>query len=113
MTEQSPLQYGEAGPGYAHAYLLPTVLKIVREIEGGKLLKIADFGCGNGYVASQLAEQGHSVIGIDISPTGIEIARAAYPSVDFHVASIYDDSLPEITGEVDCVISFQASLSCA
>lgn len=106
-VEQSAFEYSKVGPGYAHAYLLPTVLKLVEDIGGGRLLRIADLGCGNGYIASRLAEQGHAVTGIDLSSSGIEIARSAYPKVSFHVASIYDESLPEIIGEVDCVISLE------
>ena len=36
---------------------------------------ICDLGCGNGYIANQLSSLGYTVIGVDASKSGIEIAR--------------------------------------
>ena len=91
----------------AHAYLFPKLLQLITGLSAGKSLRILDLGCGNGYVASRLAELGHRVMGVDISPDGIEIAHRFYPWVDFRVMSIYDEHLPEAVGEVDCVISLE------
>jgi 2-polyprenyl-3-methyl-5-hydroxy-6-metoxy-1,4-benzoquinol methylase len=38
---------------------------------------ICDLGCGNGYLARRLAAQGFTVLGIDASPTYIEMAKAS------------------------------------
>jgi ubiquinone/menaquinone biosynthesis C-methylase UbiE len=38
-----------------------------------------DLGCGEGRVVRDLAERGHRVIGIDVSPTLLEAAREAHP----------------------------------
>lgn len=98
----------DAGPKWAHGYVLPAVLREVQGLYEGKPVSIVDIGCGNGYVASQLAQRGHSVVGIDVSKDGIDIARGAYPAIHFEVCSIYDDDLHEIIGPpVDCVISLE------
>jgi len=50
--------------------------------------RIADLGCGTGTLALLLAEEGHSVDGIDISPEMVRRASAkagTYPGVEFTV----------------------------
>jgi 2-polyprenyl-3-methyl-5-hydroxy-6-metoxy-1,4-benzoquinol methylase len=89
------LNYGWTHPDetYAHEYLLPA---ITRAMPRGTGLRILDIGCGNGYVAGHLASLGHHVVGIDVSPDGIDIARANHPKVIFHVCSLYDDSFDRV-----------------
>jgi len=50
---------------------------LVDLVESGKVkpCKTVDLGCGAGYYAIYLASRGFDVIGIDISPTAIKIAR--------------------------------------
>lgn len=95
------------GPGYAHRYLLPAVVALIERHGNGRSLSVADLGCGNGFAASQLAARGHDVVGIDVSPDEIEIARGSYPHIDFRVVSIYDEALPDSIGPVDCVVSLE------
>jgi SAM-dependent methyltransferase len=38
--------------------------------------RVLDLGCGAGRVALHLQERGHEVVGVDLSPLGIELARA-------------------------------------
>ncbi len=52
--------------------------------------RIADLGCGPGHVTRHLASLHPDVIGIDISPGMIEIARQEAPGVRFQVASMLD-----------------------
>ncbi len=107
-SEHRHYGWTDAGPRWAHAYVLPTILREIQGLSESKPVSIVDIGCGNGYVASQLARQGHTVVGIDVSRDGIDIARAAYPAIRFEVGSIYDDNLHEIIGQpVDCVISLE------
>ncbi len=106
--EHSGYGYQNDEASCAHEYLLPTLFERVRDISKGKSLKILDIGCGNGYVASRIAEQGHSVTGVDVSNDGIEIARASFPGISYHVCSVYEDDLLEkIGGQVDCVVSLE------
>lgn len=94
----------------AYSFILPVILRYIKgpSCEIKRPLRVLDIGCGNGYVTSKLAELGHYVIGIDVSPDGIEIARSAYPHVRFEVASLYDDNLADLVGDkVDYVISLE------
>jgi SAM-dependent methyltransferase len=43
----------------------------------GEDLRIADVGCGNGYLALELARAGHEVFAFDPMPERIEVARRA------------------------------------
>jgi SAM-dependent methyltransferase len=53
-------------------------------------LPVGDVGCGPGHVAGHLAELGCDVVGIDLSPAMIDIARRRYPQLAFHAASMLD-----------------------
>lgn len=57
---------------------------------------IADVGCGPGHITRFLATLHAQVIGIDLSPEMIAIARERAPLLDFSVGSILQ--LPEIDG---------------
>ena len=92
----------------AHEYLFPTVRRCLMEISQGRQLRILDLGCGNGNVASRIAELGHSVTGVDVSTTGIDTARASFPGVSYHLGSVYDEDLVSKTGGLfECVVSLE------
>lgn len=50
--------------------------------------RIADVGCGPGHVTRYLAARGLDMVGVDLSPRMIEIAKAGNPGVPFEVASM-------------------------
>lgn len=98
----------DAGRTEAHSYLLPTVLNEVRTLAKGRVLRVIDIGCGNGAVASLLAEEGHLVTAVDASPDGIAIASVAYPHVRFEICSVYEDRLLDLAIEpADCIVSLE------
>jgi len=47
--------------------------------------RVLDLGCGTGYLANEIKQQGAQVIGADASPEMVTKARATYPEVDFEV----------------------------
>ena len=107
-AEHSWYGYQDDEASCAHEYLLPFVLTRLGEISQGKSLKVLDLGCGNGYVASRIAGQGHSVTGVDVSCDGIAIARVSFPGISYHLCSVYDDDLPDKIGrQFDCVVSLE------
>src|SRR6266436_6801785 len=106
--EHASYGWKDPEPTCAHEYILPAVMKQVQDLYHDKPVRILDIGCGNGYVASQLLQRGHSITAIDASQDGIEIARSSYPKIHFEVHSLYDDNLEKIIGQpVDCVISLE------
>ena len=88
---QSCYRYPDSAASCAHEYLLPVLFHEISLIAQDKSLKILDLGCGNGYVAAQIAALGHSVIAVENPSEGIAIARASFPGVSYHSGSIYDD----------------------
>jgi len=65
--------------------------------------RVVEFGCGTGWLGQLLAMRGYSVIGIDISPDAIELAKASAAlrgvAVEYRVAD-YEDAVPEGTNDV-------------
>ena len=105
---ESDYGYCDSKASCAHEYLLPVVLTRLGEISQGKSIKVLDLGCGNGYVASRIAGQGHSVTGVDVSSDGIEIARVSFPGISYQLCSVYDDNLLDKIGrQFDCVVSLE------
>src|SRR5918999_4293454 len=45
---------------------------------------VADVGCGPGHVARHLHESGLPVLGLDLSPRMVALARRLTPGVPFH-----------------------------
>jgi SAM-dependent methyltransferase len=82
-----------------HAYTIPSILNLLPKAAS---LKILDIGCGNGYLANELAKLGHHVIGVDIAEDGIRIAQETYPHLMFELHSAYEpfDNLPNVPADV-------------
>ena len=68
-----------------------------------------DVGCGEGRLARDLKERGHSVRAFDASPALVEAARSAYPSLD--VAKADAGALPLEDGASDLVVSFMVLMN--
>jgi SAM-dependent methyltransferase len=65
-----------------------------------------DIGCGEGRLAADLAGLAHRVVGIDVSPTLIEAAREAHPTVDFRLADAA--ALPVDDAAADLAVAFMS-----
>ncbi len=65
-----------------------------------------DIGCGEGRLARDLTKRGHHVVGVDVSPTMIEAARAQSPELEFVEADAAD--LPFEDGSADLAIAFMS-----
>lgn len=76
---------------------------------GGGL--VADLGCGQGRIGAHLAGPGIDVLGIDLSPALVEIARAAYPGPRFEVGSMHDLPLPD--GAVAGIVAWYSLIHAA
>jgi SAM-dependent methyltransferase len=51
---------------------------------------IADIGCGTGHITRFLAERRDDVLGVDLSPEMIAVARRRHPRLRFEVASMLE-----------------------
>jgi 2-polyprenyl-3-methyl-5-hydroxy-6-metoxy-1,4-benzoquinol methylase len=91
------------GNGDSGAGLSQTFVRIISGLD--RIQRICDLGCGNGYLAGQLAAAGYDVTGVDASESGIEIARRTYSAPTF----IHSDLLRVVEdtglGKFDLVIS--------
>jgi 2-polyprenyl-3-methyl-5-hydroxy-6-metoxy-1,4-benzoquinol methylase len=68
--------------------------------------RVLDVGCGNGFTCGEFLRRGCHVVGIDLSESGIEVARRTHPTGRFEVLPA-DDKLLEALGEepFDIVVS--------
>jgi len=64
-------------------------------VTGGGGGLVGDLGCGPGQVAVYLAGLGLDVVGIDLSPEMVRVARSEYPEVRFEVGSLFGLELPD------------------
>ena len=70
-----------------HRHLWPMVAALL-PVRPSNVLDVA---CGNGFLASRMAQGGHHVTAFDLSAENVASARKLYPQVRFEVASAYDD----------------------
>jgi SAM-dependent methyltransferase len=94
----------DAGFGELAARSAPEVLNVLRAhgIRPSRSLRprVVEIGCGSGILASRLVEAGYDVMGIDVSPAMIRLARAKAPGARFRVASLVDARLPRASAVV-------------
>lgn len=58
---------------------------------------LLDVGCGKGAMTAALGRFATRTVGVDVSPTAIEKARARFPDIDFHVT--HGDLPTEFAGQ--------------
>jgi ubiquinone/menaquinone biosynthesis C-methylase UbiE len=64
----------------ANRKLVDTVVRLSGLATGAR---VADLGCGSGVFASLLHARGYNVVGLDISPKLLQLARTKYPQISF------------------------------
>ena len=74
--------------------------------EGGLIGTVLDVGCGTGEHALLAASLGHEVVGVDISPRAIDLARAKAADRGLRVRFFVSDALhlPEVGEQFDTVL---------
>jgi len=55
---------------------------------------VIDLGCGSGIWAAELKRHGYDVLGVDISPAMIDIARKRVPNAEFRTGSLLKTAFP-------------------
>ena len=83
------------------------LLVYVELIESLGARRILDVGCGTGTLALMLADRGHDVIGVDVAPASLAVARAKQGAERVHwidgaadAVSVTDRDLAVLTGNV-------------
>lgn len=75
--------YRDAAPSHSQLYLSTPLERILDREAWPPSTKALDYGCGNGWFASWLAGRSFRTSGVDISPSGIEVARRNFPELEF------------------------------
>jgi 2-polyprenyl-3-methyl-5-hydroxy-6-metoxy-1,4-benzoquinol methylase len=105
MNEYKDYGFRGAQASHMHRHFLPPLFELC-----GDLLKpgarVLDVGCGNGYTAGQFLHHGCDVTGIDLSESGIEVARRTYANGRFEVLAADDRILENLrAAPFDIVVS--------
>jgi ubiquinone/menaquinone biosynthesis C-methylase UbiE len=81
-----------------HGLRDPEVRRAWRALLAGALppapARVADLGCGTGSLAVLLAEEGHAVHGVDVSPAMVDRARAKAAAAGVEVTLARGDAGP-------------------
>ena len=70
-------------PSHMHVHFMPHIFSLAGGLKPG--VRILDVGCGNGFTCGEFLKRGCAVVGIDLSESGITIARKSYPSGRFEI----------------------------
>lgn len=83
---------------------------LIAELSSSQPAKVLDLGCGTGRpVCSRLADAGHEVLGIDVSPVMIIAARERVPTAQFEQADTHTFDPP--AASLDAVTVFFSMLA--
>lgn len=69
---------------------LAMVEHLVRLLRDGGGTRVLDAGCGTGRMGRFLTDRGCSVVGVDLSPGMLAMARRDHPDLEVHEASLTD-----------------------
>jgi ubiquinone/menaquinone biosynthesis C-methylase UbiE len=86
--------------GRVTSRLVGPLLEAARVQQGSRVLDVAT---GPGYAAAAAADLGASVVGVDMAPAMVELARRLHPAVEFRVAQA--EALPFEDEVFDAVVS--------
>ena len=58
-------------------------VKAALKVIGPTPKRVLDFGCGAGDAALRFVQHGHHVVGVDVSESGVRLAKANVPAAEF------------------------------
>jgi 2-polyprenyl-3-methyl-5-hydroxy-6-metoxy-1,4-benzoquinol methylase len=86
------------------SYVLPAIRDWSKDLAPGSI--VVDVGCGNCSLLGQFLDRGWDLRAIDMSLSGITIAKRAFPEISFSVGDVTGDiSHLNLNGCCDLVIS--------
>jgi SAM-dependent methyltransferase len=95
----------DVGHGDFARQAAPGLLQLLRD-RGLRSGRVIDLGCGSGIWAEQLVGAGYDVLGVDVSPAMIALARARVPAAEFRCGSFLKARLPScvaVTSMGECL----------
>jgi len=97
-------EFNSAAESHMHRHFMPSIFAFAGELKPGT--RVLDVGCGNGAACGEFIRRGCTVVGIDLSRQGIELARRTYPLGRFELLGAERDMLHRL-GEspFDLVVS--------
>ncbi len=96
--------FTHATASHMHKRFMPQVLGFAGHLSPN--VRVLDVGCGNGFTCGEFLKRGCQVVGIDLSQSGIEIARKAFPAARFEVLPADDRLLQNLSeAPFDIVVS--------
>jgi 2-polyprenyl-3-methyl-5-hydroxy-6-metoxy-1,4-benzoquinol methylase len=103
MSDYKDYGFQTGAPAHTFVYLQAPILSLLNKQTNRTIL---DLGCGNGYLANFLVNQGFNVYGTDASEEGIAIAKQA-KTERFFIQDISTGELPVELQEIqfDTIIS--------
>jgi ubiquinone/menaquinone biosynthesis C-methylase UbiE len=92
--------YDTVAPSYAELVVTGAdwedhAFDLLTELLPGDSRAVLDVGCGPGRTTGLLAARELQVVGIDLSPGMIEVARRDHPELDFRVGSMTALDVPD------------------
>jgi 2-polyprenyl-3-methyl-5-hydroxy-6-metoxy-1,4-benzoquinol methylase len=102
--------YANAAPSHSQSYLRAPLVRILDSRTWPTAARALDYGCGNGWFANWIAERGFVASGVDISESGIAIARQNFPDVSF-TTNVSGESLARL-GPFDLVTCIEVIAHC-
>ena len=85
IGNQSDYGWHSAEPHHMERRFLPLLDRLMNPIASGRPSRVLDVGCGNGSLCGRFLARGYRAVGIDVSESGLAIARAAHPGVRFEM----------------------------
>jgi 2-polyprenyl-6-hydroxyphenyl methylase/3-demethylubiquinone-9 3-methyltransferase len=96
--------FHQATPSHMHRHFLPRIYDLCGLLSANT--RVLDVGCGNGYTVGEFLKRGCRVVGIDLSESGIAIARKSYPAARFEILPADEAVLKRLNEEAfDIVVS--------
>jgi 2-polyprenyl-3-methyl-5-hydroxy-6-metoxy-1,4-benzoquinol methylase len=96
--------YRHSGGDHTASYLWDPVVRILQR-QG--IRSVLDVGCGNGAFCARLSELGLDAAGCDPSASGISMARAAHPHLEFRQLGVEDGPDEIGVAEFDAVVALE------
>lgn len=104
VAARSEFTWDSAGPAAIHGHVAQPV---VMQLDRFGAQAVLDLGCGNGWLTAALSRCGFDATGLDISSSGVGIARNAHPDLHFRHADAMLAPAADLLGRFDAVVAVE------